>query len=126
MFDINFITQDESEYFERKEWLDEKYANKLPKAIWALANNLSGRQEPGYLVIGVRDADGQLSGVTFNDEQIRQVTELRSSGKIQPLPCYTVEKFCHPDGEALIIQVTPSDAPPVRYDGLTTPQDCLR
>jgi ATP-dependent DNA helicase RecG len=98
-----------------------KDSAKFSEAVCAFANDLPGRRQPGYLLIGVRD-DGSMSGLRVDDELLRSLAGLREDGNIQPLPSLTVERVQTTDGDVAVVQVQPSDLPPVRYRGRT----CIR
>jgi len=65
--------------------------DKFAKAVCAFANDLSNKQLPGYLLIGVFD-DGKLSGLNVTDRLLRNFAGLRSDGNIQPKPALMVGK----------------------------------
>ncbi len=89
---------------------------KFSKAVTAFANDLPGHQQPGYLVVGTND-DGSRSGLQVTDELLQNLAGLRSDGNIQPLPAIAIKKFGLPGGEVAVVEVLPSDLPPVRYKG---------
>jgi ATP-dependent DNA helicase RecG len=93
-----------------------KNTGKFPEAVTAFANDLANHQLPGYLVVGAND-DGSLSGLSVDDELLLNLAALRSDGNIQPLPALSVAKFAFPDGDVAVVEVLPSDLPPVRYRG---------
>lgn len=90
--------------------------DKFSEAVCAFANDLPGRAQPGYLVIGVNDS-GAFDGIQITDELLRNLGSLRDAGNIQPLPAITVEKVVTTDGDAAVVTVQPSPLPPVRYKG---------
>ena len=90
--------------------------DKFCQAICAFANDLPSHRQPGYLFIGVND-DGTLSGLTVSDELLKNLGSIRSDGNILPQPFMTVAKFSFSDGDVAVVEVTPSDIPPVRYKG---------
>lgn len=96
----------------------EKY-DKLAKATCAFANDFPNHGHPGYVLIGVDDKTGEAVGEHFGDDVLRKLGGLRSDGNIQPLPAMTVSRVSLSDasGDVVIIEVHPSDMPPVRYDG---------
>ena len=61
------LTDLESETVERSRAFDK--AEKMGQAISAFANDLPGRKQPGYLLLGVEN-DGQISGKRISDEQL--------------------------------------------------------
>ncbi len=90
--------------------------DKFSKAICAFANDLPQHQLPGYLLIGVKD-DGTLSGLHVSDQLLQNLGDLRSAGNILPIPVLAVVKFSLPEGDVAVVEVQPSDLPPVRYKG---------
>ena len=90
--------------------------DKFGKAICAFANDFPGHGRPGYLIIGVDD-DGRLSGLTVTNRLLRNLSALASSVNLEPLPAMTVQPYRLPEGEVVVIEVTPSVLPPVRYKG---------
>jgi ATP-dependent DNA helicase RecG len=90
--------------------------DKFAEAVTAFANDMPNNRLPGYLVIGAND-DGNLSGMQVSDELLLNLARLRSDGNIQPLPALTVSKFVFPEGDLAVVEVLPSDLPPVRYKG---------
>lgn len=89
---------------------------KFSQAVCAFANDLPNHRQPGYLLIGVND-DGSLSGLKVTDALLRNLAGLRSDGNIQPLPVLIIERYSFPDGDVAVVEVAPSDLPPVRYNG---------
>lgn len=90
--------------------------DKFCQAICAFANDLPNRRQPGYLLIGVED-NGMLSGLTVTDELLKNLGGIRSDGNVLPQPLMNVAKFSLPGGEVAVVEVHPSDLPPVRYKG---------
>jgi ATP-dependent DNA helicase RecG len=92
--------------------------DKFAKAICAFSNDYPNHRKPGYLLVGVRD-DGRPSGLQVTDQLLQNLAGIRSDGNIQPLPAITVQKYVLPQGqgEIAVVEVLPSDLPPVRYKG---------
>jgi ATP-dependent DNA helicase RecG len=90
--------------------------DKFAQAVCAFANDLPNHRQPGYLLVGVDDK-GQIAGLTVTDQLLQNLAALRSDGNIQPLPVLTVSKNVLPQGELAVVEVQPSDLPPVRYKG---------
>lgn len=90
--------------------------DKLAQAICAFANDFPSHRQPGYLLLGADD-DGSLSGLQVTDQLLQNLGALRSDGNIQPLPAISVAKFQLPGGDLAVVEVLPSDLPPVRYKG---------
>jgi ATP-dependent DNA helicase RecG len=93
-----------------------KDTDKFSEAVTAFSNDLPNHGLPGYLVIGVDD-DGKPSGLTVTDQLLQSLGGLKSDGNIQPLPSLNVAKFTLPSGDVAVVEVLPSDLPPVRYKG---------
>jgi ATP-dependent DNA helicase RecG len=92
--------------------------DKFCEAICAFSNDFPNSRLPGYLVIGVDD-NGNSSNLTVSDQLLLNLGDIRSIGNILPLPAMTVQKRVLPDGfgEVAVVEVLPSDLPPVRYKG---------
>lgn len=91
--------------------------DKFCQAICAFANDLSNHRLPGYLLIGVKD-DGSLSGLTVDDRLLQDLAAIRSNGNVLPQPTMSVVKFTRQGGDVAVVEVQPSDMPPVRYKGV--------
>ena len=91
---------------------------KFCQAICAFCNDYPNSGKPGYLLIGVRD-DGSLSGLRITDKLNKEISGLRTDGKILPLPNMSVGNFRFADGDVMVVEVLPSLEPPVKYDGRT-------
>ena len=90
--------------------------DKFCEAICAFANDFPNRRQPGYLLVGVND-DRTASGLNVTDQLLRRLSDLRSNVNLEPLPAMSVQKHTLRDGEVAVVQVLPSDLPPVRYKG---------
>lgn len=90
--------------------------DKFGEAICAFANDLPGHGLPGYLLIGVHDG-GALSGLTVTDDLLKNLAAIRSDGNVLPQPAMTVARFVLDGAEVAVVEVLPSDLPPVRYKG---------
>ena len=90
--------------------------NKFSEAICAFANDFPNHRQPGYLMVGVND-DGTRAGLSVTDELLKNLAEIRANGNVQPLPAMTVSKYSFDDGEVAVVEVLPSDLPPVKYRG---------
>ena len=93
-----------------------KNTDKFGEAICAFANDFPNHRQPGYLLVGVDD-DGKAAGLTATDELLRRLGELRSNVHLEPPPAMTVQKYTLPEGDVAVVEVLPSDLPPVRYKG---------
>ncbi|WP_438033548.1 ATP-binding protein [Sorangium sp. So ce204] len=113
--DLEETLQDiESDRVERTQ--SAKDADKIGQAICAFANDLPGHRKPGYLFIGAND-DGTPSNLLIDDRLLQTLAAFRSDGNIQPLPVMTVQKWSLDGGDMAVVEVLPSDLPPVRYRG---------
>ena len=90
--------------------------DKFSQAICAFSNDVADSKKKGYLLIGVRD-NGELAGLQVDDKLLLQISNIRTDGNILPQPVMTVEKFSFAQGDILVVEVTPSQVPPVRYRG---------
>jgi ATP-dependent DNA helicase RecG len=92
--------------------------DKFAQAVCAFSNDFPNHKSPGYLLIGVND-NGSPNGLQVSDRLLQNLAALRSAGNIQPLPALTVQKYTLPNalGEVAVVEVFPSELPPVRYKG---------
>lgn len=104
----------ESDRVERTESLND--TKKHCEAICAFSNDLPNNRKPGYLFIGAR-GDGTLSGADITDQLLQNLAAHRSEGHILPVPVMNVQKVVLSNGEIAVVEVFPSDMPPVRYKG---------
>lgn len=77
---------------------------------------MPNRQQPGYLLIGVTDR-GSLAGIQVTDLLLLNLGGIRSDGNVLPTPTIHIEKFSFPGGDVAVVEVLPSDLPPVLYRG---------
>jgi len=91
--------------------------HKFCEAISAFANDMPGNDLPGYLILGARDTDGGVEGIDVTDRLLQQLSNYADSGQIIPLPSMTVQKISLAEGDVAVVEVRPSDMPPVRYRG---------
>jgi len=94
---------------------------KYGEAICSFANDLPNSGKPGYLFIAATP-NGVASGAKIEDQFLQQLAAIRSEGHIQPLPTMNVQKWTLGGGDMAVVEVFPSDLPPVRYRGRT----CIR
>ncbi|HMR67135.1 MAG TPA: ATP-binding protein [Anaerolineae bacterium] len=90
--------------------------DKFCEVVCAFANDLPNYRQPGYLLIGVTDT-GTLSSLTVTDEILKRLGGIRSDGNVLPQPRMNITKFTFEGGEVAVVEVFPSDLPPVRYKG---------
>ena len=110
---IKLIEQGESERVEFTSSV--KDLDKIREAICAFANDLPNHNAPGVIFIGIND-DKSCANLAINDALLRELGGLKSDGKILPFPTMSVAKKRLQHCEIAVIQVEPSDNPPVRVD----------
>ncbi len=111
---IRLMNDLESDRVERTVSTDN--TDKFSQAVCAFANDLPNHRQPGYLLIGVTDK-GEVAGIEVSDRLLQNLAGLRSDGNIQPLPAIAVVKYSLPGGDVAVVEVRPSDLPPVRFQG---------
>ena len=109
---------DSTETYRVEKTISTTNMDKFCEAICAFANDMPNSKKNGYLLIGVND-DGSRSGLKVTDELLQKISAIRTDGNILPLPLMTVDTIAFEDGEVLVVEVTPSLLPPVRYRGRT-------
>ena len=92
--------------------------DKFCEAICAFANDMPNSNKPGYLLIGVDD-NGRRNGLKANEALLKNISSIRTEGNILPFPVMNVDYVSFDDGDVLVVEVTPSEFPPVRYHGRT-------
>ncbi|HMD99595.1 MAG TPA: ATP-binding protein [Terriglobia bacterium] len=108
------VSDIESDRVERKESITDR--DRIRQAICAFANDLPAHQAPGYVFIGVDDS-GKPVGLPVSDQLLLTLSDMRSDGNILPLPHLTVQKVRLHGIDVAMIEVHPSDMPPVRLRG---------
>jgi ATP-dependent DNA helicase RecG len=108
------MTDLESDQVERKESLARP--DEIRQAICAFANDLPDHQSPGYVFVGVSD-DGRPTGLRITDELLRNLANMRDDGNILPLPRIVVQSATLVAIPVAVVEVFPSETPPVRYRG---------
>jgi ATP-dependent DNA helicase RecG len=111
----NLIVDIESDHVERTTSTND--TDKFAEAICAFSNDMAGRKQPGYLLLGVHDKTGNLSGLKATDKMMKDIAAIRSDGNILPQPAMTVHKYTFEEGDVIVVEVTPAHFPPVRYKG---------
>ncbi len=105
----------ESDRVERKESAVD--LGKIREAICAFANDLPDRL-PAIVFVGQRD-DLSCAGLTIDDALLLKLSNLRSDGLLLPFPTMYVVKKSIDGCDVAVIQVEPTDNPPVRCDNGT-------
>lgn len=90
--------------------------DKYCEAVCAFANDFPDHKKPGYLVIGA-DNSGKILDARVDDALIAGLGGIRSDGNVLPSPALSVGKYSFPEGDLAVVEVLPSDLPPVRYKG---------
>lgn len=99
---------------ERKESVGD--ADKIGQAICAFANDLPGHGKPGVLFIGVKD-NGRAADLAITDKLLQTLASYRDQGNVLPPPSMTVRKLLLNNIEVAVVEVEPSNSPPVTYKG---------
>lgn len=108
------LRQGEADHVERIVSFTDR--RKFGEAICAFANDLPDRRHQGVLFVGVRD-NGDCANVSIEEHLLQTLMGFRTDGTILPPPMMTVRSH-NLDGCAMaIVEVTPSDNPPLKYDG---------
>jgi ATP-dependent DNA helicase RecG len=102
----------ESFRVERTESLTD--TDKFCRAICAFANDMPGSNLPGYLFLGV-DKTGNATGAKISERLLEALANHRHNGNIIPIPTMHVFKAVHNGVDIAVVEVQPSDMPPVRY-----------
>ena len=106
----------ESDLVERKQSFRGDVPKKARQAVCAFANDLPNHNRLGILFIGATD-NASPSHEPITDDLLRSLADMKTDGNILPLPVLTVEKRTLKGAEMAVLTVTPSDAPPVKYEG---------
>ena len=104
----------ETDHVERTESRTDK--NKFGEAICAFANDLPGRGETGVLFVGVKN-DGTCAGLTIDEPLLQTLMGFRSDGAISPFPVIHVRRHVLDGCAMAIVEVAPTDNPPLKYNG---------
>lgn len=95
--------------------------DKFGQAICAFANDLPDRRMTGVLFIGVRD-DGKCANLPIDEQLIQTLMGFRTDGTISPFPVMSVQTRELDGCRMAVVEVEPSNNPPLRYKGRT----CVR
>lgn len=90
--------------------------DKFREVICAFANDLPNHKKPGVLFIGVDDK-GDCADAPIDSGLLSKLGGLRNDGKTHPFPTMVVGKKTLQDCEIAVVQVEPSDNPPVKVNG---------
>jgi ATP-dependent DNA helicase RecG len=113
------ILLSEIESFRVERTISVDKTDKFAQAVCAFANDMAGAGLPGYLLIGADDKTGNPSGLQVTDQLLLNLASLASSGNILPAPALLAYRMTLASGlgEIAVVEVQPSDLPPVRYKG---------
>lgn len=89
---------------------------KFGEAICAFANDLPDRRQVGVLFVGVRD-NGDCANIPINEQLLQTLMGFRTDGTILPPPMMHVRRHTLDGCTMAIVEVTPSDNPPIKLDG---------
>ena len=106
----------ESDRVERKETFKGDTPKKARQAVCAFCNDLPNHNDVGVLFIGAKD-NGTPSRLDVTDQLLLSLSDMKTDGRILPLPVFTVEKRILKGAEIAVITVMPSDMPPVKFEG---------
>jgi len=113
--DVEGLAADlESDRVERKE--SASSADEIRRAICAFANDLPGHGAPGYILVGVNDKGRPIS-LAITDNLLKTLADARSDGNTLPPPRLSVRKASVRGVPIALVEVQPSDSPPVRFKG---------
>jgi ATP-dependent DNA helicase RecG len=90
--------------------------DKLGEAICAFANDLPDSRSTGILFVGVKD-NGDCAGLEITEQIVQTLMGFGRDGQISPLPNIHVRKLVLDGCSMAVVEVTPSDSPPVRFKG---------
>ena len=90
--------------------------DKFGQAICAFGNDLPNRGKTGVLFVGVRD-NGDCANLAIDERLIQTLGGFRSDGSITPFPVMHVRKHTLDGCTMAIVEVAPSDNPPLKYQG---------
>lgn len=102
----------ESDRVERKEALT--HIDRVAQAVCAFANDLPNHNRAGVIFVGQRD-DGTCANVRVDDVLLTRLGGLRL--EVTPFPTLYVRRVSLDGCEVAVLEVEPSENPPVRLDG---------
>ena len=108
----------ETAQVEFKQSIHPNHADRIRKNICALANDLPGTNQPGYVLIGVAP-DGAIVGTEVSEKLLNLFTHMRHDGGLAPSPVMQVYTVKVDDLTVLVIEVSPCLQAPVRFSGIT-------
>ncbi len=90
--------------------------DKFGEAICAFANDMPDRRQTGVLFVGAAD-NGDCAHIDIDERLLQNLASFRSDGNITPFPVMHVYKRDLDGCTMAIVEVTPSDNPPLKYRG---------
>ena len=115
---LGLIDAPESNWLERKEaYGSGNTKDKVSKTVCAFANALAQGDRSGVLFLGIAD-NGEVVGIDDTDTVRKGIDEIKSDGRIQPLPSMMTRSLRLASGKhVMAVIVAPSSLPPVRFKG---------
>lgn len=110
------FVDNESDRVERKRNATD--SAKLKQAICALANDFPNHRLPGVIFVGQED-DGSCANLEISDGLLTLLGGWRSDGQLYPFPVMQVSRRTLKGCQVAVVEVEPSDNPPIRYEGRT-------
>ncbi len=109
-----YLRDPEADHVERTVSRTDK--EKFGQAICAFANDMPGRRQTGVLFVGIRD-NGDCANIDVTEQLLQTLAGFRSDGTITPFPVLHVRKQELDGCSMAVVEVTPSDNPPLKYQG---------
>ena len=109
---IKLSKEKENEFIEKTESLNIK---KMAKTVCAFSNDLSHREKPSVIFIGITD-DGQYIHLSETDEIQLKISNIRNNGNLHPFPVIRIQELSIEKYKILAIQIQPAKNPPMRYN----------
>ncbi|USU08885.1 putative DNA binding domain-containing protein [Sphingomonadaceae bacterium OTU29MARTA1] len=106
----------ESDRVERKAALTD--GTKIKEAICAFANDYPGHGKPGVIFVGQND-DLSCAALEITSRMLETLGGWRGDGNILPFPSMSVAQMAIDGCTVAVVQVEPSENPPVRFQGRT-------
>jgi len=113
---LSMLNNLESDLAERKQAWAGNAPDKVRQAVCAFANDLPNHKQDGVVFIGAND-DGSPANIEVTDRLLLTLADIKTDGKTIPPPTLTVEHRILKGAPMAVITVTPSDTPPVRFEG---------
>jgi len=104
----------EADNVERTEGKADK--DKFGEAICAFGNDLPDRRQVGTLFVGVKN-DGACANSEIDERLTQTLLGFRTDGTITPFPSLHVYRHTLDGCTMAVVEVTPSDNPPLKYKG---------